>query len=94
MGSARQRLLREARIAGSMGFSPGLLSLGKHAGMQADTGLCNLPAFCRAPTPWTTLCCKAGSVQAPKQSGQKIWIMPLSPETHSCLMSVFLAEVS
>lgn len=43
MGSARQRLLREARIAGSMGFSPGLLSLGKHAGMQADAGWCNLP---------------------------------------------------
>lgn len=49
------------------------LSLGKHAGMQADTGLCNLPAFCRAPIPWTTLGCKAGSGQAPKQSGQENW---------------------
>lgn len=31
-GSARQRLLREARITGSMSFSSGLPSLGKQCG--------------------------------------------------------------
>ena len=40
---------------------------------KTDTELCNLPAFCRAPTLWTILSCKSHSVQSPKQSDQKSW---------------------